>query len=48
MMAMIQYSLEGTAYGGDYDQVIGAFWATPNRLQDKKIKCCGSRTGTQF
>ena len=25
MMAMIQYSLEGTAYGGDYDQVIGAF-----------------------
>lgn len=37
MMAMVQYSLEGTAYGGDYDQVLGAFWATPNRLQDKRL-----------
>lgn len=33
MMVMINYSLEGTAYGGDYDQQIGALWAAPNRIR---------------
>ena len=28
MMVMINYSLEGTAYGGDYDGQIGALWIT--------------------
>lgn len=48
MMAMIQYSLEGTAYGGDYDQVIGAFWATPNRLQDPRLNCVAHELGHSF
>ena len=48
MMAMIQYSLEGTAYGGDYDQVIGAFWATPNRLQDKRLNAVAHELGHSF
>ena len=30
MMVMINYSLEGTAYGGDYDGEIGALWIAPN------------------
>lgn len=34
MMVMLQYSLDGTAYGGAYDNTIGAFWAAPNRLKD--------------
>ena len=37
MMVMINYSLEGTAYGGDYDGEIGALWVAPNRIQDKKL-----------
>ena len=48
MLAMIQYSLEGTAYGGDYDQVIGAFWATPNRLQDKRLNAVAHELGHSF
>ena len=39
MMVMLNYSLEGTAYGGDYDEVIGAFWVAPNRLQDRRLNC---------
>lgn len=35
MMVMVNYSLEGTAYGGTYDDFIGALWVTPNRIQDK-------------
>lgn len=45
---MIQYSLEGTAYGGDYDQVISAFWATPNRLQDKRLNAVAHELGHSF
>ena len=37
MMVMINYSLEGTAYGGDYDGEIGALWIAPNRVQDEKL-----------
>ena len=37
MMVMLDYSLEGTAYGGDYDGQIGALWIAPNRVQDLSL-----------
>lgn len=48
MMVMIQYSLEGTAYGGTYDNKIGAFWAAPNRLQDKNLNTVAHELGHSF
>lgn len=48
MMVMINYSLEGTAYGGDYDGTIGAFWAAPNRLQDPALNCVAHELGHSF
>lgn len=48
MMVMISYSLEGTAYGGDYDKVIGAMWVTPSRLGDKKLNCVAHELGHSF
>lgn len=48
MMVMIMYSLEGTAYGGTYDNKIGAFWAAPNRLQDKKLNAVAHELGHSF
>lgn len=48
MMVMINYSLEGTAYGGDYDGEIGALWVTPNRLQDRKLNCIAHELGHSF
>lgn len=48
MMVMINYSLEGTAYGGDYDGTIGAFWAAPNRLQDPSLNCVAHELGHSF
>ena len=48
MMVMINYSLEGTAYGGDYDQTIGALWIAPNRVQDKKLNCIAHELGHSF
>ena len=48
MMVMINYSLEGTAYGGDYDQQIGALWAAPNRIQDEKLNCVAHELGHSF
>ncbi len=48
MMVMINYSLEGTAYGGDYDGVIGALWVAPNRIQDKKLNCIAHELGHSF
>ncbi len=48
MMIMVNYSLEGTAYGGDYDQQIGALWVTPNRIQDKKLNCIAHELGHSF
>lgn len=35
MMVMINYSLEGTAYGGDYDGEIGALWIAPTGYRTK-------------
>jgi hypothetical protein len=48
MMVMLKYSLEGTAYGGCYDDVIGALWITPNRVQDKTLNCIAHEIGHSF
>lgn len=48
MMVMLNYSLEGTAYGGDYDGVIGAMWIAPNRVQDQKLNCIAHELGHSF
>lgn len=48
MMVMINYSLEGTAYGGTYDNFIGALWVAPNRIQDKKLNCLAHELGHSF
>ncbi len=48
MMVMLNYSLEGTAYGGCYDNVIGALWIAPNRVQDKKLNCIAHEIGHSF
>ena len=48
MMVMLNYSLEGTAYGGDYDGVIGALWIAPNRVQDEKLNCIAHELGHSF
>lgn len=48
MMVMLNYSLEGTAYGGDYDGEIGALWIAPNRIQDKKLNCIAHELGHSF
>lgn len=48
MMVMLSYSLEGTAYGGDYDGVIGALWVAPGRIQDKALNCIAHELGHCF
>jgi len=48
MMVMIMYSLDGTAYGGTYDNFIGALWVAPNRIQDKKLNCIAHELGHSF
>ncbi len=48
MMVMLDYSLEGTAYGGDYDGQIGALWIAPNRVQDVPLNCIAHELGHSF
>ena len=48
MMVMINYSLDGTAYGGTYDNYIGALWVAPNRIQDQKLNCLAHELGHSF
>ena len=48
MMVMVNYSLEGTAYGGTYDNYIGALWVAPNRIQDKTMNCMAHELGHSF
>ena len=48
MMVMVNYSLDGTAYGGTYDDFIGALWVTPNRIQDQKLNCLAHELGHSF
>ena len=45
---MVNYSLDGTAYGGTYDDFIGALWVTPNRIQNKKLNCLAHELGHSF
>ena len=48
MMVMLNYSLEGTAYGGTYDDTIGALWIAPNRVQDEQLNCIAHELGHSF
>lgn len=48
MMVMLDYSLEGTAYGGDYDGQIGALWIAPNRVQDRNLNCIAHELGHSY
>lgn len=48
MMVMLDYSLEGTAYGGEYDGQIGALWIAPNRVQDKNLNCIAHELGHSY
>lgn len=48
MIVMLNYSLEGTAYGGDYDRQIGALWIAPNRIQDERLNCIAHELGHSF
>lgn len=48
MMVMLDYSLEGTAYGGTYDDCIGALWVAPNRVQDKNMNAVAHELGHSF
>lgn len=48
MMVMVMYSLDGTAYGGTYDNFIGALWVAPNRIQDIKMNCMAHELGHSF
>ncbi len=48
MMVMVMYSLDGTAYGGTYDNFIGALWVAPNRIQDAKMNCMAHELAHSF
>ena len=48
MMVMAMYSLDGTAYGGTYDNFIGGLWVAPNRIQDKTMNCMAHELGHSF
>ena len=48
MMVMINYSNESTAYGGSYDNVIGAIWVTPSRLREERFNCVAHELGHAF
>ena len=48
MMVMIDYSKESTAYGGAYDNTIGAIWVTPSRLREKRFNCIAHELGHAF
>lgn len=48
MMVMLDYSLEGTAFGGDYDTQIGALWIAPNRVKDENLNCIAHELGHSF
>lgn len=48
MMVMLNYSLDGTAYGGTYDDTLGALWIAPNRVQDEKLNCIAHELGHSF
>ncbi len=48
MMVMVNYSLDGTAYGGTYDDNIGALWVSPLRIQDPTMNAIAHELGHSF
>lgn len=48
MLCFVRYDLEGTAYGGSVDDVIGALWVTPGRLQDPTQNVLAHELGHSF
>ena len=48
MMIMLRYDDDGTAYGGDYDERIGALWVTPLRTRDERMNCIAHELGHSF
>ncbi len=48
MMINVRNTDDGTAYGGDYEGVIGAMWIAPNRLQDSTLNCVAHELGHAF
>ena len=48
MMVMLQYDDDGTAYGGSYDDVIGALWVTPLRTHDMRLNAIAHELGHSF
>ncbi len=48
MMIMLDYSLEGTAYGGTSNNEIGTLWVAPNRVQDKNMNAVAHELGHCF
>lgn len=45
MMIMLDYSLEGTAYGGTSNNEIGTLWVAHNRVQDKNMNAVAHELG---
>lgn len=48
MMVMVTYTTEGTVYGGSYDNVIGALWVEPGRIQDERLNAVAHELGHSF
>ena len=48
MMIMVRYNEDGTAYGGAYDNTIGALWVSPSRLQDTLLNVLAHELGHSF
>lgn len=48
MMIMLRYNDDGTAYGGAYDDQVGALWVSPSRLQDTTLNVLAHELGHSF
>ena len=48
MNCYVKYDLEGTAYGGCVDDVIGGLWVTPVRLQNPELNVLAHELGHSF
>ena len=48
MNCYVRYELDGTAYGGNVDDVIGGLWVTPLRLADPELNVLAHELGHSF
>ena len=48
MNCYVRYELDGTAYGGSVDDVIGGLWVTPLRLADPELNVLAHELGHSF